>query len=95
MEHEKKALGRMGNNADIIVVGGGVMGCATAYQLAKDGASVLLLEQFATGNHLGSSHGASRLFRLAHTSRFQGAGLFLFRSRLRSRPVRSLHPCHI
>ncbi len=56
------------NTTDVIVVGGGVMGCATAYQLAKDGARVLLLEQFKIGNHLGSSHGASRLFRLAHTS---------------------------
>src|SRR4030042_3585224 len=56
------------NNADIIVVGGGVMGCATAYQLAKDGVHVLLLEQFAIGNRQGSAQGASRLFRLAHTS---------------------------
>jgi sarcosine oxidase len=52
--------------ADIIVVGGGVMGCAAAYHLAKDGQRVLLLEQFAIGNRNGSSHGASRLFRLLH-----------------------------
>ncbi len=51
---------------DIIVVGGGVMGCAAAYHLAKDGQRVLLLEQFAIGNRNGSSHGASRLFRLLH-----------------------------
>jgi monomeric sarcosine oxidase len=51
---------------DSIVVGGGVMGCAAAYQLAKDGQRVLLLEQFAIGNRNGSSHGASRIFRLAH-----------------------------
>src|SRR5437867_3405029 len=51
---------------DIIVVGGGVMGCAAACQLAKDGQRVSLLEQFAIGNRRGSSHGASRLFRLIH-----------------------------
>ena len=55
------------NTADVIVVGGGVMGCAAAYQLAKDGQRVILLEQYTIGNRLGSSHGASRLFRLAHT----------------------------
>ena len=55
------------NNADIIIVGGGVMGCAAAYQLARDGQKVLILEQFTVGNRQGSSHGAARLFRLAHT----------------------------
>ncbi len=29
---------------DVIVVGGGVMGCATAYHLAKRGRRVLLLD---------------------------------------------------
>jgi len=56
------------HNADIIVVGGGVMGCTTAHQLAKNSRTVLLLEQYTIGNRMGSSHGASRLFRLAHTS---------------------------
>jgi sarcosine oxidase len=54
------------NAADIIVIGGGVMGCAAAYQLAKEGQRVLLLEQFAIGNRSGSSHGPSRLIRLIH-----------------------------
>ncbi len=44
------------------------MGCATAYQLAKDGRRVLVLEQYTLGNRQGSSHGPSRLFRLAHTN---------------------------
>lgn len=52
--------------ADIIIVGGGIMGCAAAYHLAKDGQRVLLLEQFTIGNRQGSSHGATRLFRLVH-----------------------------
>lgn len=42
------------------------MGCAAAYHLAKDGQRVLLLERFAIGNRNGSSHGASRLWRLLH-----------------------------
>ncbi len=56
------------DTADIIIVGGGVMGCAAAYQLAKSGQRVRLLEQYTLGNRQGSSHGPSRLFRLAHTS---------------------------
>ena len=51
---------------DVIVVGGGVMGCATAYHLAKRGRHVLLLEQFAIGHDRGSSHGPSRIIRLAY-----------------------------
>src|SRR5262245_9695224 len=35
------------DNVDISVVGGGVMGCAAAYRLAKDSQRVLLLEQAA------------------------------------------------
>ena len=52
--------------ADVIVVGGGVMGCAAAYHLAKDGLRVRLLEQFALGHTYGSSHGPSRIIRLAY-----------------------------
>jgi sarcosine oxidase len=42
------------------------MGCAAAYNLAKDGQRVFVLEQFTIGNRNGSSHGASRQFRLIH-----------------------------
>lgn len=35
----------MKTNYDIIIVGGGLLGCATAYQLSKRGAgSILLLD---------------------------------------------------
>ncbi|MFL5807829.1 MAG: FAD-dependent oxidoreductase, partial [Roseiflexaceae bacterium] len=55
------------NNAyDAIVIGAGVMGCATAYHLARDGRRVLLLEQFALGHQRGSSHGRARIFRLTY-----------------------------
>lgn len=53
---------------DVIVVGAGVMGAATAYHLARRGRRVLLLEQFAIGHERGSSHGHSRIFRLAYDS---------------------------
>src|SRR2546423_496519 len=56
----------MPDHYEVIVVGAGVMGCATAYHLAKRGRRVLLLEQFAVGHELGSSHGHSRIIRLAY-----------------------------
>ncbi len=58
-----------GNTFDVIVVGAGIMGTATAYQLAKRGARVLLLEQFTIGHALGSSHGPHRIIRLAYDTR--------------------------
>ena len=51
---------------DVIVIGGGVMGCAAAYHLAGSGLRALLLEQFAIGHAHGSSHGPSRIIRLAY-----------------------------
>ena len=51
---------------DHIVIGGGAMGAATAWQLAKRGRSVLLMEQFTQDHVSGSSHGGTRIFRLGH-----------------------------
>ena len=51
---------------DVIIVGGGVMGCAAAWRLALAGHRVRLLEQFGIGHALGSSHGPSRMIRLAY-----------------------------
>src|SRR6478735_7865238 len=51
---------------DVIIVGLGAMGSATAYHLASAGARVLGLEQFDIPHNLGSSHGASRMIRLAY-----------------------------
>lgn len=51
---------------DIIVIGAGAVGAAAAYHLAKDGVSVLLLEQFEIGHTRGSSHGGSRIVRYTH-----------------------------
>jgi sarcosine oxidase len=50
----------------IVVVGAGIMGAATAYALAREGRDVLLLEQFRVGHEHGSSHGRSRIVRLAY-----------------------------
>ena len=51
---------------DVLVVGGGAIGSATAWQLAGRGVDVVLLERWAPGHHHGSSHGATRIFRLAY-----------------------------
>jgi monomeric sarcosine oxidase len=51
---------------DVIVIGAGAMGSATAYHLAQDRRRVLLLEQFTVGHTRGSSHGGSRIVRYTH-----------------------------
>jgi len=51
---------------DVIVVGLGAMGSATAYQLSKRGAKVLGLEAFTPAHDKGSSHGESRIIRQAY-----------------------------
>jgi sarcosine oxidase len=49
-----------------IVLGLGAMGSATAYHLAHRGVKVLGLERFTPAHSLGSSHGESRIIRLAY-----------------------------
>lgn len=49
-----------------IVLGLGAMGSATAYHLARRGKKVLGLERFTPAHSLGSSHGESRIIRLAY-----------------------------
>jgi len=50
---------------DVIVVGLGAMGSATAYQLAKRGTKVLGIDRFTPPHAFGSSHGDTRVTRLA------------------------------
>jgi sarcosine oxidase len=50
---------------DTIVLGLGAMGSATAYQLARRGNGVLGIDQFSPPHALGSSHGDTRITRLA------------------------------
>ncbi|MBA0777860.1 hypothetical protein Gotri_005822, partial [Gossypium trilobum] len=59
-------MGYSDNEFDVIVVGAGVMGSSTAYQLAKRGQKTLLLEQFDFLHHRGSSHGESRTIRATY-----------------------------
>ncbi len=51
---------------DVIVIGVGGMGSATVYQLARQGKRVLGLERFDIPHDQGSSHGVSRIIRLAY-----------------------------
>jgi len=50
----------------VAVVGAGVMGCAAAWALASRGAEVVVHEQFELDHVRGSSHGRSRIVRLAY-----------------------------
>jgi len=50
----------------IAVVGAGLMGAATAWQLARQGHEVTLVEAYDIGHRHGSSHGSSRIFRRAY-----------------------------
>ncbi len=51
---------------DAVVCGLGVMGSAALYHLARRGHHVLGLERFAAGHDRGSSHGETRVIRLAY-----------------------------
>src|SRR6476660_9722414 len=51
---------------DVIVLGAGGMGSATAFELARRGQSVLALEQFPFVHNRGSSHGHTRIIRRAY-----------------------------
>lgn len=53
---------------DVVIIGAGAMGAATAWHLARRGASVVILEQFTPAHEHGSSHGTSRIFRLTHSA---------------------------
>lgn len=50
----------------VAVIGAGIMGCAAARAIARDGHDVVLYEQFEVGNDRGSSHGRTRVVRLAY-----------------------------
>nr|XP_054774792.1 peroxisomal sarcosine oxidase-like [Lytechinus pictus] len=57
---------------DVVVIGAGIEGSAAAYYSARDGRRVLLLEQYSLPHTRGSSHGGSRITRLAESDeRFQ------------------------
>ncbi|MDP9296846.1 MAG: N-methyl-L-tryptophan oxidase [Actinomycetota bacterium] len=51
---------------DVVVVGAGAAGSAAARSLAGSGRSCALIERFELGHAAGSSHGSTRIFRLAY-----------------------------
>ena len=55
-----------GDEADVIVLGLGGIGSATAYWLARSGARVIGLERFALGHDRGASQDHSRIIRLSY-----------------------------
>jgi sarcosine oxidase len=52
-------------NADVIVIGLGAMGSAACYQIAKRGANVIGIDRYSPPHNLGSTHGDTRITRLA------------------------------
>ncbi len=55
----------MTGSYDAIVVGLGAMGAAATYQLARRGARVLGIDQYSPPHELGSTHGETRITRIA------------------------------
>ena len=53
-------------NADIVIIGTGGVGSAAAMQLAKRGVKVVGIDRFPGGHDRGSSHGHTRIIRLAY-----------------------------
>jgi sarcosine oxidase len=56
----------MAARRETLVVGGGAMGSATAWHLARRGRQVTLLERFGARHAMGASHGRSRNFNLTY-----------------------------
>jgi glycine/D-amino acid oxidase-like deaminating enzyme len=57
---------QMSKHYDVAVIGAGVFGVWTAYQLNRAGAAVLLLDAYGPGNSRASSGGESRIMRLGY-----------------------------
>lgn len=56
----------MAQHFDVIVLGGGTMGTAAAWELGKRGEKALVLEQFSHVHSLGSHSGQTRIIRHAY-----------------------------
>ena len=84
----------MSADFDVLVVGAGLMGSATAWSAARRGATVAVLEQFAPHHRMGSSHGSARIVRRAYGdalyTRLTGRAFELWRELELSNDVRLL-----
>jgi sarcosine oxidase len=60
----------MPESSEYVVVGAGLAGAATAWQLALRGHDVTVLERTVPASHDGSSHGSARIFRYAYPDGF-------------------------
>ena len=56
----------MAARRETVVVGGGAMGSATAWHLARRGRQVTLIERFGARHTMGASHGRSRNFNTTY-----------------------------
>ena len=54
------------DRVDVVIIGAGLAGSATAWAIARRGSSVAVLEAFQPGHRRGSSHGSARIFRRAY-----------------------------
>lgn len=55
---------------DVIVIGAGAMGSATAYYLSNSDMDILLLEQYELRHNNGSTHGESRVIRRTYAQSY-------------------------
>ena len=62
-------MNRLAKRYNAIVVGVGGVGSPTVYELARRGKRVLGLERFDIPHEMGSSHGHTRIIRLAYYER--------------------------
>ena len=58
--------GQVRQTYDVAVIGAGVFGSWTAYQLARSGRSVILIDAYGAGNSRSSSGGESRIIRAGY-----------------------------
>lgn len=76
---------------DVIVVGGGIIGCASAYYLSRRDLRVTLLDQGVASNPQASSCDHGRVFSIAH-----GKDIFMSELAVRTLPLwkEFQHACH-
>ncbi len=62
----REGTSELPKTTDVVVVGAGLMGAATAWHLARRGVNTVVLEQFEPATSRGSSHGSARITRRAY-----------------------------